>query len=209
MINCRVLISFVFLLFGTSATFSQTNEYESDELLNAFFELGFERVQYDDCVLSFGRKIAPTNENNGFHFLQWTLDLKTLGGLSSSEIHSYVSNGEKFYLLDLVFDDTYFLELVDFRSFRSWVFREFSGSKWPYNHPSEHDVFARAIEVELANRVLNLEELNQRVTFSNSGTITSVIEQVIIIPAPEFEQLERLKVSLSNYANINSCDVEN
>ena len=188
---------------------AQQENAGAEELKAAMHALGYHNLIVSDCYVFYARSFDQSKTNNGYSGKATHLHLDTLKDFSEQEIEILNSGDQAHYILYLVFRDDYHQTLEQAARFSWWAGNEYPASNWPYSHPTEFDAFTALLEIELRNRVENLERLNRSVTFSDYGRTTYILPAAETVVSEDQIQLFNLRDRLSEYAHTQGCDNRN
>ncbi len=166
-------------LFLCAALFGQPEKGSAEEnkalqsaVLRSLDNMGYERLLIRDCMISFSRRVVPSEENNGYFAYTRFVNLRNIVGIEDLSVKKFKVNDYETFALRA--DLRYSLEAEKLPIvFSSWVIEKFGQDLWPYGHPKFYDENTIEVEYYLQAYHSFFKDWNRRVDYSAFGSATS------------------------------------
>ena len=197
--------TFALLLLSFAAYAAELRaETASDRLRRFLVSLGYTDVILDECLIRFSRDVVPSGANNGFYRYERLIHLDSISRIGSSEILRMTGVINLTYALRLETTPLYYESYRKVYSFQSWLRENHPEVTWPYLHPQFHNELTPFVEGKAHAHILEMEDLNLWIDYSNFGRV-SRIERDPAIMAADTESLSTLRSLLAEYSARSGC----
>ncbi len=197
-------------LFLCAALFSQPEKGSAEEnkalqsaVLRSLDNMGYERLLIRDCMISFSRRVVPSEENNGYFAYTRFVNLRNIVGIENLSVKEFRINDYETFELRSDLRDSLESENLPI-VFKAWVIEKFGQDLWPYDHPKFHDQQTLEVEYYLQAYQPVFKDWNRRVDYSAFGSAT-VFSAYFIMNYETPEPLEAFYSAILAYSRDKGC----